>query len=217
VWEKAHSGYMIGIGTPKSNEFVPIIVRSSKAKRVTHSSFDVETVTAIAALDALLWVKFSVLEWFHGIEPSRGDRVLGVARRTGSSGRSGTTSSTAQPARTATSVPAPPTVSSELLTDCNSLVTACTSVGAIPKGTQKRRVFDLADIRECLSIGDLDLISHIDGKTNPLDALTKKSNRCAVTRQILQKVFSTGTYLADYSEQQLGAAKRKAPKRKQRK
>ena len=80
-----------------------------------------------------------------------------------------------------------------LFTDCESLVSHLRSQKA-SKGMSKRRIFDLADIREALQMKDLDSVEHIDGKTNPTDCLTKRRTRCLQTMGILQSVLRDGAW-----------------------
>ena len=170
-WTRGQMGYGIGLGHEGDATFVPIQIKSSKAKRVTHSSFDIETITAVAALDAGLFTKFLIEEWYNGVRASRGAMLRGELKQTKKKEK----------------------VTCGMYTDCNSLVTHLESHKA-PKGMSKRRVYDLADMRQALDEKDLDYIQHIEGKLNPMDCLTKRRCRCLQTQAILQSVLRDGRW-----------------------
>ena len=58
----------------------------------------------------------------------------------------------------------------------------------------KRRRLDIADLKECISRGELYPLKAIDGVTNPVDPLTKSKKRAEKTSQYLVQLLSTGWY-----------------------
>ena len=175
VYTKGQSGYLVGIaennGPGVVGKICPVVPgRSTKCKRVTHASFDVETITAVTALDGAMAIGLLIEEWYQGPEDSRRQRLL--------NGLEGVDQSRWQ-------------VPIELYSDCKSLIQNVENLKIDTRMT-KRRKTDIADLKEAKQCGELAALVHIDGKYNPLDCATKKRVRCLNSIEILRKLLRTG-------------------------
>ena len=175
-FKKGQSGILIGIGVVGSDELAVVHVKSSRARRVTHDSFDVETVTAVDGLDAGLCVAGMVEEFYSRPLPDLKTRVLQRQITPGADG-------SAWPRKRVLVV---------LDTDCMSLV-ANVKAPKVVRRLSKRRAIDVSDMRECVRLGELS-VRAIEGVTNPLDAATKALGKTVATRKILCELLSTGIY-----------------------
>ena len=141
---------------------------SQRAKRVTHNSFDSETVACIYGLDLGLACAMLVEEFFGGVRLSVRERIEkeldGVY---------------VEKWRCPLSVHS----------DSNSLVTKVMATSIEPT-LSKRRKQDIGDLQECLALGDLRELRHINGKLNATDALTKCSSKCQHTIERLIEMMS---------------------------
>ena len=163
-WEKAQGGVCVLVvetGGHSSEESRCALVagQSRKAPRVTHTSFDAETVVGIQGLDIGLASAMLVEEFFNGVRVSvreRIERELDGERFS------------------AWRCPL------SLHSDSNSLVTKVMATSIEP-ALSKRRKQDVGDLQECLAVGDLREFLHINGKMNATDALTKCSSKCQHT------------------------------------
>ena len=75
------------------------------------------------------------------------------------------------------------------------------------------RFEDIADMRECIALNNLRL-HHVNGKTNPADALTKPLKSCYATYVLLRRLLEGGVYIADLSDAYTGHKRNKPAKRK---
>jgi hypothetical protein len=146
--------------------------KSQKCKRVTHNSFDGETIAAIDAVEAGMAVALLVEEYNNGVLPSLRERQIAEA-----DGR--------ELVRVRTPV--------ELYTDSNSLVTKVKNVRMDPKLT-KRRKQDVADLKEALGVGDLSRLIHHRGEWIVADPLTKPRARSGQTSEELIRMVSRGWF-----------------------
>ena len=175
--KKAQSGYFIALTSAVGSECGVVYVRSGRAKRVTHDSFDIETITGVEAVDAGLACAALVEEFLAGPMPSMKTRALvgwlqseeGLQR---------------------------PKVPLRVYTDCNSLTVNVRAPKTVRK-LSRRRAVDVADLRECVSLGDIELLESINGPTNPTDCLTKVLAKTHQTRVTLREIFATGHYAPD--------------------
>jgi hypothetical protein len=175
-FKKGQSGILIGIGVVGCDELAVVHVGSKRARRVTHDSFDVETVTAVDGLDAGLCVAGLVEEFYSRPLPDLKTRVLQRQITPGDDG-------SAWPRQRVMVV---------LDTDCMSLV-ANVKAPKVVRRLSKRRPIDVSDMRECVRLNELS-VRAIEGATNPLDAATKSLDKTTRTRQILCELLSTGIY-----------------------
>ena len=146
-----------------------VATQSHRVQRVTHSSFDSESINAVTQEDLAININETSTEFLHGVCPGRRQRE---ARQKWMS------------ARTA----------NELHTDAMSLVKLMkvdsTSV------LTRRRARDIADLRECIQEEDLTAVLHIAGPTNPADCGTKARDRSKDSIIHLKKVLQ-GNYSPD--------------------
>jgi len=170
--KKGQTGICIGIGVQGSDLLDIVHVRSSKARRVTHDSFDVETVSAVDGVDAGLCVAGMVEEFYSGPLPDLKSRIMHRLSQ--------------EPGVPRAHVPC------ILDTDCNSLVVNVNAPKVVRK-LSKRRAIDVSDLRECVRLGELQ-VRAIEGVTNPMDACTKALSKTVRTRGILVELLSTGVY-----------------------
>ncbi len=175
-WKKGQSGICIGIGVQGSEALAIVHNSSKRARRVTHDSFDVETVTAVDGVDAGLCVAGLVEEFYSGPLPDLKTRIY---ERLGQA-----TGDSVHQARCHVPV--------VVDTDCYSLVANIKAPKVVRK-LSKRRAIDVSDLRECVRLGEL-AVRAIDGKTNPMDACTKGLDKTVRTRAIFVDLLSTGVY-----------------------
>jgi hypothetical protein len=135
-------------------KFAPIFWRMSSTRRVAGNSFDGESATFIEGLDVSLSIANQCEESEFGIRPGLWERhLMGIAEDSDSN---------------ASVVPI------EGHTDSNDLVIASRSL-VYPKGMEKRRKSDIADIQQLQSMGRMRAVVKIRGVTNPANAGTKKT------------------------------------------
>ena len=170
-------GRFIGLSVDGSELFSIVEWRSGKIPRVTHSSFDAETIEAVLGTDMATGVGELVSEALHGVRPGISER-----RELETEGTPWTDVIT----------------ESEVHTDSKCLVDRTANLG-ISSAIQPRRRRDIADMKECVDYGQLRPLVHIAGPTNPVDGLTKEKTRHGVrqTLEIMRKLLTTGIYLAD--------------------
>ena len=140
---------------------------SSGVSRVSHASFDFEAIAAVSSIDLLVNVKELVGEVILCNCPPLREKGKRLEWRN-------------QLAPT------------ELHTDSMGLVKA-TRLGLVQSLTSRRRR-DVLDLRDCLSSGDISTVLHVDGKTNPADTGTKKSDRTQEALPILLGIAQRGLY-----------------------
>ena len=185
VWSKAIGGKVIGIMSygplQEKGPFAVVDVRSGPLKRVTHSSFDAETVNVVETYDWCLAVALVVEEYLKGIRPSRRGAVEMRARGEGYQ------------------LAAPPTVQVELHTDAMSLIDRTDSL-KLDSGLSKRRKADVADLQEGQRHRELRPLGHLDGKMNPTDGLTKPAAQVKQGGLALLRILKDGVYEPRRSE-----------------
>jgi len=177
-WTKAQGGRVVGImsggllGDP--GEMAVVDVRSVKLKRVTHSSFDAETVNAIDTIDVALGVVELIHEWQNGVCPGRVEVMQNWLQ-------------THEWPEEKDPVPI------EMHTDCRDLVDNVESLSMKTTLTKRRRI-DVADLKEMRMRGQLRRLLHLSGKHIPTDALTKQKVFTKQTMVRLVELFKTGYY-----------------------
>jgi hypothetical protein len=188
-WTRAQAGRLVGLMEEGDDEcrFSVAEWKSTKCVRVTHSSFDGETVAAVQAVDAGLAVALLVEEFEHGVLRSRKQRMYDQLQ-----GRSVTRAK----------------VQVEMCTPGKKLDTQCELYGdaqslidkvhsrRLDVKLAKRRKQDVSDLKECVELEELKRLKKVDGKRNCVDALTKGRARTKVTMECLVDVLSTGRYVA---------------------
>ncbi len=152
--------------------FSTVAWRSGKLRRVTHSSFDAEAIAAVEALDAALMVCMMLEEGQNGVRGSRKEILAGYMEK-------------GYLEHDEVVVPV------EMHTDSKSLVDRVTSMSTT--SLSKRRKADVADLRECVDRGELQIL-HIAGKQNPADCLTKHRSRTKQTTQRFVQLVREGWY-----------------------
>jgi hypothetical protein len=156
----------------------PIIWHFGLTRRVSSSSFDGETLTAVECADACLAVQAHLEESLTGdvetlLDRRRRDLKTVASPRTGMK-----------------------TVTLDIDTDCNDLVTGV--VNLVPlKGWSKRRKTDIFDFKELIDLKYLRRIRKIKGPTNPVDACSKRVTWNSVTMKRLVELNRFGRYTSD--------------------
>ena len=146
---------------------------SGGVSRVSHASFDFEAISAVSSLDLIVNLRELVGEITNSVCPNRRNVRL----------------------RQQWHANLPPC---ELHSDSMGLVKAC-RIGLTPSLASRRRR-DILDIRDCLNQGDLSMMLHIDGKTNPADVGTKPNARTAESMKTLLRLIHEGRYYAHQSQ-----------------
>jgi len=145
-------------------------------KRVANSSFRGETVTGIQGLDAAIPTALMVEELIYGIRPSLLERLAcemeGV--ETGFE-------------RSVCLVPI------DVHSDCEDLCKVCENL-TFKNDTIKRTKTDVFDFRELLDFKVIRELRHISGTHNPLNAITKKMSRDALTMHRFREMYMEGRY-----------------------
>ena len=176
VWTKAQGGRLIGLmedeGSPEPGNFALVDWRSGKLVRVTHSSFDGETVAGVEAVDAGLCICMLVEEFQHGILPPMREKLM--MKMEGCELER-------------------PKVPVEMHTDANCLVKRVETLG-MDSSMSKRRKQDVPDLKECRAKGDMLPLVKIQGQWNPVDPLTKVASRTEKTTRELRRLLATGWY-----------------------
>ena len=143
---------------------------SNDISRVCHSSFDMESVAGVAALDVSLNVRNCIGEGERGICP----RFREVEARSDWEAKLSNL---------------------ELHSDAMSFVKVVRS--RTSHVLSRRRAADVEDVRQCFARRELNLILHIKGLTNPVDVGTKPLLRCLETAKLLESLMTTGHYAPD--------------------
>ena len=150
--------------------------RCGKLTRVSHSSFDGETIESVDALDSAAGVSLFLDEAFRGPRPTLLERrealLEGVDLLEGRPEYS---------------------VQVEVHTDAKCLTTRVEAL-TLDQGMRKSRKTDIADLRDALERGLVESLRHIAGVWNPADALTKLGSRTKQTMQRLDEVVR-GVYV----------------------
>ena len=189
---KAQSGYGVFLVKQVDGGFIVnlALIRSHRGARVTSSSFDIECVSTISAVDHALAVSLLCLELEQGPRDSILERVCNSIKDGTWDEQHESNSCSEWDTR------APQVV---LHGDADSVVVNANSVKQIATMSQRRAV-DMADLRECLSQQTIKEFRAIKGTSNPLDAVTKDLRKTVVTRGILREILESGYYWPDYQE-----------------
>ena len=148
-----------------------VVMQSVGIARVTHSSFDSESLVAVSAIDVVGNVRDVGGEIVMGPCPPLRDpeRPLWVGRLWGI----------------------------EMHSDSMSLCKVIRlGIGA---SLSRRRQRDVEDLRQFVTLDGAAFI-HIDGPTNPTDVGTKPASRTDKAMRILSKIVDTGKYQAQISQ-----------------
>ena len=149
--------------------------RCGKLPRVSHSSFDAETIEVVDALDASTGVSMLIQEGLEGPRQTLVElKLQGVPR-----------------------VEHDFTVKVELHTDAKCLTSRVDKLTQDP-GMRKARKTDIADLRDSMQRGLVSSIKHITGVDNPCDALTKRASKTQKTMLRLLEVVR-GCYVPIFS------------------
>ena len=175
VWEKAYGGRLLGLHQPDTGLFATLEVRAGKLGRVTHSSFDGESVNAIEAVDVALAVQYLIAEYENGVQVSRDKRLEMLIH--------GET----DPDANRRVLPI------QLDTDSKSLVDRVESA-KLDSQMSKRRKADVADLQELRWLNLLKRLRHVAGKSIPADCLTKPKVITKETMHRLVTILKTGLY-----------------------
>ena len=173
---KASTRQPVGGGPPTFKPGVPmrvglVVMQSVGIARVTHSSFDSESLVAVSAIDVVGNVRDVGGEIVMGPCPPLRDpeRPLWVGRLWGI----------------------------EMHSDSMSLCKVIRlGIGA---SLSRRRQRDVEDLRQFVTLDGAAFI-HIDGPTNPTDVGTKPASRTDKAMRILSKIVDTGKYQAQISQ-----------------
>ena len=187
---KAQSGYAVFLGVKQDDgRYITNLIacRSHRGARVTHGSFDIECVSAISGLDMALQVQQLVQEFEHGVRPP----ISSLARYK-------------------TTVEDLESIKADILehrrqilvfSDADSMVVNINTIKETATLAQRRKL-DIADFRECIERKEVKGVYHINGKTNPLDCITKRydkpGNGTKDTREKFVKILKEGWYKPDF-------------------
>ena len=187
-WTKAQAGRVIGLMEEGDTEghIAVVEVKSGKCVRVTHSSFDGETVGAVQAVDSGLAVAMLVEEFEFGVLRSRKQRLYDQLQ-----GLSETRTKTVCELHTPGK--GHEETKCELHVDAKCLVDRVASRRLDVK-LAKRRKQDVSDLKECVELGELEPLVKVDGKYHCPDALTKGRARTKDTAGLLVKLLEQGIY-----------------------
>ncbi len=178
-WSKAQGGRIVGIMSEGSvgdtGELAICDIRSTKLKRVTHSSFDAECVNTIEAADVALGVVELIHEYQHGIRPSRVDSVRGWLQ-----------------SQQWPDLGPDDCVKMEIHTDCQDVADNVETLGL--KDMSKRRRVDIADLKELRTFGQLRRMLHVSGSHIHADPLTKQKTTTKATSQRLVQLLANSWY-----------------------
>ena len=141
--------------------------QSCGVSRVSHASFDFEAISAVSSLDYTFNVKEIVGEVVNGPCPYIRQKAERLAWRA--------------------ALP-----SCELHSDSMGLVKSVRL--GVTQGLASRRRRDISDLRDCMSCGDLEVMIHVDGKTNPVDVGTKSLSRTQEGLKETLKIVNEGFY-----------------------
>ena len=155
-------------------KFCPIVWKMGSTRRVAGNSFDGESATFIEGLDVSLSIANQCEEAEFGIRPGLWERHL--------MGQSEDDEAHVVPI--------------EGHTDSNDLVMASRSL-VYPRGMEKRRKSDIADIQQLQCMNRLRDLVKIRGTTNPANAGTKKLSFEDITMTRL-RTLQQGRYTPDY-------------------
>ena len=173
-YTKAQVGRVVGLRVKgsRSGLFFPLENRSSRCRRVSHCSFDCECIGIVDAIDAALGIAMFIEEWFSGPTPCR---------------RTAMERKFAGKAQSRVKIPV------VVHTDSKSVKDRVESLRMDPK-MAKRRKQDIADVKECIALGDVDRLDFCMGKYLVADCLTKSKTLTSETSSLLVQLLSSGQY-----------------------
>jgi len=162
----------------KTIPFVPLLWHSGLTRRVASSSFDGEALTGVEAVDAGVAIQAHMEESLTGQRTTLLDKRMEkcMEKTPGHEGEND--------------------VTLDLHSDSNDLVQCVRSIVPV-RGFNKRRKCDVYDLRELLDLKILRRVLKIQGKTNPMDAGTKRLAPTAITMQLC-RALQKGLYTPDY-------------------
>ena len=193
-WVGGQGGTLLGLGEKNgSSKFATVYVKSGKFRRTAGSSFDGECIIVHDSLKTAIFVQGFLGELQNGklrqgLKANLEQTLDGVAADVGQK------------------------ADIHVFTDSDSVVRKVRA-SFNTADVNKRRVEDIADIRECMS-EDAVKIHHINGITNPTDALTKHFSKCTSTRKLLKQLLESGIYVPDLSTVYLGRRAKPPPKKR---
>ena len=144
--------------------------RCGKLPRVSHSSFDGETIEAVDALDGTTGISLFIDEGLFGQRPTMLERK--EAQLEGWDAMAGRKDFNVQVLAH---------------TDAKCLTSRVESV-TLDQGMRKARKTDISDLKDSVERGLLEDLVHIAGPYNPVDALTKSASRTTKTMERLREV-----------------------------
>ena len=147
-----------------------ILGQSSKITKVTHASFDSESINNVDALDLGININESSTETQFGVCPKRSEkdeRKKWMSLRT----------------------------PLEIHSDALSFI-KLVRIG-MSQTLTRRRARDIDDARQALEDGDVSLFMHIRGVTNPADIGTKRAAKAKESKDRLRKILHEGFYKPD--------------------
>jgi len=168
---KTTGGFMVGIAEEatrgmKEFPFALIKAKSHTIGRVVTATFDAECLELVEVADESLTVKLVLDECVNGPVPGMLERAAGIA----------------PVARAYTPV--------DVFSDAEGVVT---NVNGLATTTMnKRRVMDIAYLREAVDLRLIRSVVHCSGKTNPTNPLTKRTAEQDPSRKALDRVMEEG-------------------------
>jgi hypothetical protein len=169
--EKSQGGRIVGLSSEESSLFCLCDHRSGRVRRVSHGSFGCEVLAAIDGMEATLNLQRLLSEVLYGKQGSLSSQL-----KLQQSGQA-----------------TPKLVPIILYTDSQGLVDAVHNISPT-KDVRAARRRDIAQIKECMSLGEVKAVEHICGLHNPADALTKDWTLSRKTRLLLLDLVKYGRY-----------------------
>ena len=203
-WVGGQGGCVIGLAETDANaenensshfKFASVYVKSGKFKRTAGASFDGECIVAKDGCTVSIFIQGFISELEYGLR-------LNIAQTI---------------ERQVSGLP-------EQIRELSPVDLFTDSFGLVRKmraefntaDLSKRRVEDLSDLRECIAFNKTRL-HHVDGTSNPTDALTKVFHKCTATRKILREMLESGKWAPQLSDVYLGKTHKAFPKKKSKK
>ena len=159
-----------GVPLGKPSKAAIVYFASNGISRVCHSSFDMEAVTGVSALDTSLNLRLCAGEGISGKSPDFREKEK----------------------RESWTACLP---NLELHSDAMSFVRVVRS--GTTHVLSRRRASDVEDMRQCLDRRELSSILHIKGPSNPTDIGTKNLSKCSGAAVTLDQIMLHGTYSPD--------------------
>ena len=173
--ERTQGGYVMGLQTVTAadsggdGEIAIFAVHSGRIRRQASSSFDAECLQIIDAVDVSLSAGLFLEEARRGPKPNLWTRKLLALENK-------------------IYVDEPTVV--RIHTDSNSMVQKTEKLKTDPSDTSRRRRMDIADFRECATLGIVKPLKFVTGTSNLTDILTKeKSPSSFVFRKFCRAIY----------------------------